>query len=311
MPKLISSLPINIHPEVQQALSEHKPIVALESTVITHGLPKPVNYQVAMALEEDVRKAGATPATIYINDGMIQIGMTTDALAMLSEAQGVFKASTRDLAYLLANKKVASTTVAATMICANLTGISWFATGGLGGVHRGASDSFDISADLIELSRTPVNVVCAGCKSILDIGKTLEMLETLSVPILSYGQDEFPAFYSSKSGFSSPQIVNTVEQIVEVVAYQKVLGLKSGIIITNPIPVESALSEAELEAPLKQAIDQANSNNITGKALTPFLLNALNEIAGDKILQANIALIRNNARLAAQIAVRHHQAVLS
>lgn len=303
MSELDQALPIKILPEIEQALSEKKPIVALESTVITHGLPQPINHQVAFCLEADVRAAGAIPATIYINEGKVHIGTSQEALIMLSEAQDVFKASTRDLAYLLVNKKLASTTVAATMVCANLVGINWFATGGLGGVHRGVAESFDISADLIELSRTPVNVVCAGCKSILDIAKTLEMLETLSVPVLSYGQDEFPAFYCQNSGFSSPQRVNDISQIAEIVACQRLLGLKSSIVITNPIPSNDALSELELEAPLQDAIQKATAHKVSGKALTPFLLSTLKDIAGDKILHANIALIRNNARLAAHIAV--------
>lgn len=298
----MSQLPLCFSAEVADAISDGQPIVALESTVITHGLPRPLNLEVAQALEQDVRAEGAVPATICLQGGQIKVGLTADELFALAEAEDVVKASTRDLAYVLATENTASTTVAATMHCARLAGISMFATGGIGGVHRGASDTFDISADLLELARTPVNVVCAGCKSILDLEKTLEFLETQAVPVIGYGQQQLPAFYSRESHLQLTMRVDSPKEAAEVITQQRALQLTSGILITNPVPKAQALAFTEVEQLIEHALDLARQQRITGKATTPFLLQTLAELGGRQITDANIALIRNNATVAAKIA---------
>jgi pseudouridine-5'-phosphate glycosidase len=288
--------------EVGAALSENTAIVALESTIVTHGMPYPQNAETAAAVEAVVRRAGATPATIAIIDGVLRVGLTQSELDRLAEGHAE-KASRRDLAALAARKGSGGTTVAATMLIAAHAGIRLFATGGIGGVHRGAEESFDISADLTELGRTPVAVVCAGCKSILDIPKTLEVLETQGVPVLGYRTDAFPAFFSRTSGCAVDHRFETPSALAKVIVSQHRLGLAGGILIANPIPAADALPPAEIEAIIAGAVAEAEIAGVVGKALTPFLLARVNELTGGRSLTANIALIKSNARLAAEIAV--------
>ena len=295
-------LPLVVSEEIKQALSAGQAIVALESTLITHGLPKPMNLEVALALENDIRTANAIPATICLIDGAIKVGLSADELAALAESNESIKASTRDLAYALASKKTAGTTVAATMHCAKLAGIDIFATGGIGGVHRGVTETFDISTDLIELARTPVNVVCSGCKNILDIEMTLEFLETHAVPVVAFGQQKFPAFYARESYLQAPMSVTTVAEAAAMIRQQRALGLNSSVVIANPVPKGQALPFDDIEQLIEQALTEAKQQHITGKATTPFLLQTLVRLGGSTVTDANIALLRNNARLAAEIA---------
>jgi pseudouridine-5'-phosphate glycosidase len=294
--------PIAINEEVRTALADGAPLVALESTIVTHGMPYPANAETAAAVEATVRTAGAVPATVAVIEGQIRIGLSAAELLRLASLSGVEKASRRDLAALVARRASGGTTVAATMLIAAKAGIAIFATGGIGGVHRGAATTFDVSTDLRELGRTPVAVVCAGCKSILDIPKTLEVLETEGVPVLGYGADEFPAFFSRTSGCAVARRCDTPRAVADIIRAQRRLGLDGGILIANPIPEADALPAAEIEASIAAAVVEAEAAGVAGKALTPFLLARVNELTAGRSLTANIALVKNNARLAAEIA---------
>ncbi|MFD0908793.1 pseudouridine-5'-phosphate glycosidase [Ruegeria arenilitoris] len=288
--------------EVRAAKNDGTPIVALESTIITHGMPYPQNIEVAAQVEQDIRDAGAVPATIAVIDGRLRVGLEPDQLKDLGQAQGVAKISRADMAACIASGGTGATTVAATMIAAHFAGIEVFATGGIGGVHRGAETSFDISADLHELAQTPVTVVAAGAKAILDLAKTLEVLETLGVPVIAHGQDEFPAFWSAKSPFATPLRMDTAEQIAKAHATRRALGLPGGQLVANPIPLADQIPSEELDPIIASAQQDAEAHRITGKAVTPYLLQRIYERTEGRSLIANIALVRNNARLAAGIA---------
>lgn len=294
--------PLTFAPEVRAALDAGKPVVALESTIITHGMPYPQNLETARAVEAEVRAAGATPATIAIMGGHIHIGLTDDELERLAQAEDVMKLSRADLAVCLAANGNGATTVAATMICAALAGIAVFATGGIGGVHRGAEDSFDISADLAELGLSPVTVVAAGAKAILDLPKTLEVLETNGVPVIAFGQDEFPAFWSRNSGLKAPLRADTAAQIAEAHLMRARLGLNGGQLVANPIPPEAEIAREEIVPVIEAALAEAASQGIAAKAVTPFLLQRIFELTEGRSLASNIALVLNNARLASAIA---------
>jgi pseudouridylate synthase len=297
------TLPLKFAPDVASALAANGPIVALESTIITHGMPWPQNVATARLVEQTVRDAGATPATIAIMAGQIHIGLTDAELETLGQAQGVAKLSRADLAACLASGRTGATTVAATMICAQLAGIAVFATGGIGGVHRGAESTFDISADLLELAQTPVTVVCAGAKAILDIPKTLEVLETHGVPVIAYGQDDMPAFWSRSAGLKAPLRCDTPAEIAKAIMTRAKLGLAGGHLIANPIPVAEEIPRDVITPFIEAALAEAAKNGIEGKAVTPYLLQRIFELTQGKSLTANIALVCNNARLAAEIAM--------
>ena len=288
-------------PEVQQARREGRPVVALESTLITHGLPFPVNVETAQALESEVRAGGATPATIAVLQGRIHIGLTEAELLALAQARHVRKCSRRDLPIVLAQKLDGATTVAGTMLLAHLAGLRVFATGGIGGVHRG--HPLDVSADLEELAQTPVTVVCAGAKAILDIQLTLEVLETKGVPVVGYGTDNFPAFYSRTSGHRVDVRCNTAREVADLMAARDALGLRAGLLVTVPVPAEHELPAHEAEAAIVQALAEAEQRGIQGKEVTPFLLARVSALTGDRSRTANVALLRQNARIAALIAV--------
>lgn len=289
-------------PEVAQARAEGRPLVALESTIITHGMPWPQNVETARRVESEVRAHGAVPATIAVMGGRIHIGLSDNELETLGQARGVMKLSRADLAVCLATGGTGATTVAATMICAHRAGIAVFATGGIGGVHRGAETSFDISADLQELAQTPVSVVAAGAKAILDLPKTLEVLETLGVPVIAVGQDAFPAFWSRDSGLKAPLRLDDPAQIAAAHRMRAALGLPGGQLVANPIPVADEIPAATLAPLIAQALSEAEAQGISAKAVTPFLLSRLFDITQGASLAANIALVLNNARLAAKIA---------
>lgn len=298
------ALPLILAPEVAAALRQAAPVVALESTIITHGMPYPQNLAMAREVEAIVRQAGAVPATIAVMDGQLKVGLTEGDLERLAqEGRMAAKASRRDLAALLVKGGLAGTTVATTMQIAALAGIQVFATGGIGGVHRGAEETFDISADLTELAQTPVAVVCAGAKSILDIGKTLEVLETNGVPVLGFGTDAFPAFFARDSGHPVDHRFDRPEEIAAVIALQRRLGMPGGVLVANPIPEADALDAGAIEARIAEAIAAAEADGVTRKALTPFLLQRIFELTEGKSLAANIALVKNNALVAARIAV--------
>jgi pseudouridine-5'-phosphate glycosidase len=291
--------------EVAEALSARRAVVALESTIISHGLPYPDNLATARSVEEVVRAHGAVPATIAVIDGVLRAGLDATMLERLGNDAGVVKASGRDLATVMLRKLCAGTTVSATMRIAELAGIAIFATGGIGGVHRGAEQSFDISADLTELGHTGTAVVCAGAKSILDIPKTLEYLETQRVPVIAYGTDEFPAFYTNSSGEPADQRLDTPLEVAEAIWLHRRLGSGTGLLIANPIPPEEALRAEATDKAVRAAIAEAQAQGIARKALTPFLLSRINELTQGASLKANIALIRNNGALAAKIAVAY------
>jgi pseudouridine-5'-phosphate glycosidase len=294
---------LDFSPEVAEALSAKKPIVALESTIITHGMPYPRNVETALAVEHAAREMGAVPATIAVIEGRLRVGLDDQEIDQLGQLSGgVVKASRRDLALVAARKGSAGTTVAATMFIAELAGIEIFATGGIGGVHRGAEETFDISADLVELSRTRVAVVCAGAKSILDIGKTLEFLETQGVAVVGYRTDEFPAFYARSSGFRLEHRCDGLHDLARTIRLQREIG-PGGLLIANPIPQDHALEEAAIEARIAEAVADAKTQGVGKKEATPFLLKRVVELSGGQSLEANIALIKNNAMLAAQAAV--------
>ena len=293
---------LEIAPEVQAALEKNQPVVALESTIISHGMPWPQNVETALEVEAVVRKAGAIPATIAILEGKLCVGLDQRRLEMLGKEKGVWKVSIRDMPYVVSRKLPGATTVAATMRIASMAGIRVFATGGTGGVHRGAENSMDISADLTEMAQTSVAVVSAGVKSILDIGLTLEYLETLGIPVLTFGQDEFPAFYSSASGFPSPLRLDTPAEIARMLRVKWALGLNGSVLIANPLPPAFEVPVEKMEQFIRQALKEADESGISGKEATPFLLKRIAETTGGESLQANIALIKNNAKLAAEIA---------
>lgn len=288
--------------EVAKALSKGAPIVALESTIITHGMPYPQNLEVARQVEADVRAAGAVPATMAVLNGTLRAGLDDSELEALAKAKGVAKLSRADIAACIAMGGTGATTVAATMIAARLAGVHVFATGGIGGVHKGAELSFDISADLMELAQTPVTVVAAGAKAILDIPKTLEVLETQGVPVIAYGQDDMPAFWSRESGISAPLRMDTAAQIAASHRLRGEMGIPGGQLIGNPIPQDAEIDAATLAPIIARAQADAQTHGITGKGVTPYLLQRIFELTDGKSLTANIALVRNNARLAAGIA---------
>jgi len=293
---------LDITPEVQAALDDKKPIVALESTIITHGMPWPQNFEMAERVEETVRSHGATPATIAVMKGRIKIGLDQSTLKTLAQTDGARKLSRADLAICLVDGATGATTVAATMILAHLAGIHVFATGGIGGVHRGADHSFDVSADLQELAQTPVTVVAAGAKAILDIPKTLEVLETLGVPVIAFGQNELPAFWSRTSGLNAPLRMDDPAQIARAQKMRNALGVSGGQLIANPIPVDAEISQDHIEPIIHQALSDADAQGVSAKAVTPFLLKRIFELTNGRSLDSNIALVLNNARLAAEIA---------
>ena len=294
---------LDVSPEVAEALAAGKPVVALESTIISHGMPYPQNVQTALAVEKVIRDNGAVPATICIINGRLKAGCTPEEIEYLGKSgPRVAKASRRDLAMLVARKADGATTVTTTMMIAHMAGIKVFATGGIGGVHRGAETTMDISADLEELARTPVMVVCAGAKSILDLGLTLEYLETHGVPVIGYGTEELPAFYTRKSGFKVDYRVDSPEELAELFRTSAELGVESGILVTNPIPEKYSMDPDVINKAISEAVDEANAKGIHGKEITPFLLGRIKDITGGDSLDANIQLVFNNARLAAQTA---------
>ncbi len=290
-------------PTVAKAIKEQVPIVALESTIISHGMPYPQNLNTALALEEVILARGAVPATIAIMGGQIKVGLQASEIEQLAKSRDVQKVSRRDFARVLAEKKLGATTVAGTMIACQLAGIKVFATGGIGGIHRGVADSWDISNDLTELGATDVAVVSAGIKSILDIPKTLEALETLGVPVLTWRTDEFPAFYHGKSGYKLGMRVDSAAEVAAEMRIKWQLNLRGGMLIAVPIPEQYALDAAETESLIAKALHEASSRGITGKSVTPFLLATIAEASGGDSLEANIALVKNNAAVAAEIAV--------
>lgn len=296
---------LDIAPEVAEALKSHKPVVALESTIISHGMPYPKNVQTALEVERIVRENGAIPATIAILNGRLKVGLSHDEIEVLGSSKDVLKASRRDLPFIVAQKKHGATTVASTMIIAAMAGIKVFATGGIGGVHRNAETTFDISADLEELSQTNVAVICAGAKSILDIGLTLEVLETLGVPVVGYQTDELPAFYTPHSGFGVDYRLESPKAIAEAMRAKWTMDLKGGVLITNPIPEEYAMPKDVIDGAIHEALRQADEQGIKGKETTPFLLAKVKELTGGDSLDSNIQLVYNNAKLAAQIAVEY------
>ncbi|MGF9763268.1 pseudouridine-5'-phosphate glycosidase [Microvirga sp. 0TCS3.31] len=293
---------LDVAPNVQSALAAGEAVVALESTIITHGMPHPQNVATAREVEAVVRENGAMPATIAIIEGRIKIGLSDAELDWLGTAKDVMKLSRADLPYAVASRRHGATTVAATMICAHLAGIQVFATGGIGGVHQGVETSMDISADLDELARTPVAVVCAGAKAILDLPRTLEYLETRGVPVVGYGTDRFPAFWSRTSELPVPLRLDTPEAIADLIRTKEALGLDGGVLVANPVPSADEIPAGEMSAFIDAAIAEAKARGVSGKAVTPFLLSTLFERTGGRSLATNIALVKNNAALAARLA---------
>ena len=295
---------VKISEEVKTALEEGRGVVALESTIISHGMPYPQNVQTALRVEDEVRGQGAVPATIAVLDGAIRVGLNEREIERLGvEGFGVLKCSRRDLPYALSRKVTGATTVAATMIGAELAGIRIFATGGIGGVHRGAQTTMDISADLEELARTSVAVVCAGCKSILDIGLTLEYLETKGVPVIGYQTEDMPAFYTRRSGFQANFSLQSPKELADFLSVKWSLGLAGGAVVANPIPEAYSMEESVINPAIETALAECERQGIAGKAVTPFLLGKVKELTGGDSLEANIQLVLNNARLGAQTAI--------
>lgn len=290
-------------PAVQAALDDGRPVVALESTIITHGMPWPQNVEMARGVEALIRAEGAEPATIAVLDGVLRIGLFDDDLVALAQTTGAMKLSRADLAFAMATGRTGSTTVAATMIAAALAGIGTFATGGIGGVHRGAESSFDVSADLDELARTPVIVVCAGAKAILDLHKTFEVLETKGVPVIGYATDELPSFWSRGSGIAAPLRLDSPQEIAAFQRAREAIGLEGGMLVTNPLSPNFEIDRETVGGWIEAALADADAADVRGKAVTPFLLKRIFELSGGRSLEANIELVRSNARLAAQIAV--------
>lgn len=299
---------LDVRPEVAKALEKDAPVVALESTVISHGLPRPQNLETALAMEQTIREEGAVPATVGLLGGRLVVGVSRAEVEELATASGVAKVSRRDLAGVVQAGRRGATTVAGTMFAAAAAGIRIFATGGIGGVHRDSATSFDISNDLPELARSPVAVICAGAKVILDLPKTLELLETLGVPVVGYGTEELPAFYCSESGLALDFTAKTPEEVARFLRIQWEMGLRSGVVIANPPPAAEALPRKEVEAILAKGLEQAAREGIQGKAVTPYLLSVMAKESGGRTLKTNIALLVNNARLAAQVAVAYAQA---
>jgi len=293
---------LDVNPEVEKALDEGRPVVALESTIIAHGMPYPKNVETALAVEDVIRKNGAVPATIGILGGRIKIGLTKEEIEYMAHADNVIKVSRRDLPYVISKKMDGATTVAGTMIAAHMAGIRLFVTGGIGGVHRGAGESFDVSADLEELKMTDVTVVCAGAKAILDIPATLEYLETAGVPVIAYGTDEIPAFYSRKSGEKANCRLDTPEEVGALISMKSELGLKGGILVTCPIPEEDEIPAEEINAVIDEAIKEADAKGVKGKETTPFLLSKVKDLTEGRSLEANIKLVLNNADIGSKIA---------
>jgi pseudouridine-5'-phosphate glycosidase len=295
---------LSLHPDVQAAIQENRPVVALESTIIAHGMPFPQNVETALRVEKMVRETGATPATCAIIDGKLMAGLSTDQIELLGkEGAKIPKASRRDLAYLVSQGKHGATTVASTMMIAHLAGIRIFATGGIGGVHRGAATTMDISADLQELAQTPVAVVSAGAKSILDLGLTLEYLETMGVPVVGYQTEEFPAFYTRRSGFGVDFRLDTPTEIANLLKAKWEIDPRGGVLIANPVPEAHQLDADWMEKAIAEAVAEAEKQGIRGKAITPFLLAKIENLTGGRSLQTNIELVLNNVRLGVEIAV--------
>ena len=293
---------IEVAPHVRAALAGGVPVVALETTIVTHGMPYPQSVETARRVEAIVREHGAVPATIAVIGGRIRVGIDDATLEALAANRNALKLSRADLPYAVASGRDGATTVAATMICAQLAGIGVFATGGIGGVHRGAETTYDVSADMEELARTPVLVVCAGAKALLDLAKTLELLETRGVPVIGYRTDEFPAFWSRSSGLKAPLRCDTAAEIAALVRAKRGLGLIGGVLVTNPIPADAEIPAAEIAEHVERAVAEAAARGVSGKAVTPFILDRMYETTTRRSLAANIALIENNARLAAEIA---------
>ncbi|EAR09907.1 pseudouridine-5'-phosphate glycosidase [Reinekea blandensis] len=297
---------LDIHPDVAAALAANKPVVALESTIISHGMPWPENAETAKLVEQTVLDSGAVPATIAIIDGRLKVGLSHDEIDQLAKAGlSVTKCSRRDLPFVIANKQMGATTVAATMIIAEMAGIKVFATGGIGGVHRGAQETFDISADLQELGKTNVAVICAGAKSILDLGLTREYLETLGVPVLGYKTDALPAFYTRTSDETVDYRLDSADAIADFLNAKWQLNLNGGVVIANPIPEEYAMDKAKIDQAIAQALQEAKDQNVSGKESTPFLLARVAELTGGDSLASNIQLVLNNARLGSAIAAEY------
>jgi len=294
---------VKLSKEVKEALRENKPVVALESTIISHGMPYPQNVETALNVEKIIRENGAIPATIGIINGQLIAGLTEEEIDYMGKTKGILKVSRRDIPYVCAMKKDGATTVASTMIIAEMAGIKIFATGGIGGVHRGAETTMDISADLEELAQTNVAVVCAGAKSILDLGLTLEYLETKGVLVLGYQTNKLPAFYTRSSEFDVDYRIDSPKEIADIINTKWDLNLKGGILIANPIPKEYSMDEELINKSIEQAVNEANQKGIKGKALTPFLLSKIKDVTEGKSLESNIQLVYNNALLAAKIAV--------
>lgn len=294
---------LKINQEIKDALSQGKAVVALESTIISHGMPYPQNVQTALEVEAEIRANGAIPATIGIIDGIMVVGMSPDEIEAFGKRHDIVKVSRRDLPMVIANKAWGATTVASTMIIAALSKIEVFVTGGIGGVHRGAQATFDISADLQELAHTNVTVVCAGAKAILDLPLTMEYLETFGVPVLGYQSDELAAFYTPKSNLKVDQRVNTAQEIAKIIRVKRDLKLDGGVLISNPIPAAFAMDEQVITQAIDQALKESHLENISGKDVTPYLLAKVKALTGGDSLESNIALIKNNARVGAQIAV--------
>ena len=288
--------------EAAGALDRGAPVVALETTILSHGMPYPQNVETALAVEAIVREEGAVPATIAVLGGRIHAGLTREQIEYVGTASGVLKLSRADLAYAVASGKDGATTVAATMLCAHLAGIAVFATGGIGGVHRGAEETMDVSADIDEFARTPVAVVCAGAKALLDLPKTLEALETRGVPVAGFGTSEFPAFWSRTSGLPVPLRFDTPEEIARFLRVKAELGIAGGMLIANPIPAADEIPPDEMRGYIERAVEEARRERVTGKAVTPWLLDHILQLTSGRSLTANVALVKNNARLAARIA---------
>ena len=294
---------MDINPEVEKALEEGVPVIALESTIIAHGMPYPKNVETALAVEDVIRKNGAVTATIGIIQGRIKIGLTKEEVEYMATAKNVLKVSRRDFPLAVAQKADVATTVAGTMIAANMAGIRLFVTGGIGGVHRGAGESFDISADLEELKMTDVTVICAGVKSILDIGATLEYLETAGVPVITYGADEFPAFFSRKSGFPAECRLDSAKEIADLINAKDEMGLKGGVLVACPVPEEKEIPFEEIDVVIRQALKECEEQGIKGKRITPFLLSRVKDLTEGRSLEANIQLVLNNADIGSKIAM--------
>ncbi|MBS4761435.1 pseudouridine-5'-phosphate glycosidase [Carnobacteriaceae bacterium zg-ZUI252] len=291
--------------EVQEGMAKGLPVVALESTIISHGMPYPKNVEMARTVEQIIRDNGAVPATIAIIDGKIRVGLSNEELEMFGSSKGIAKVSRRDMADVLASGKLGATTVATTMIGAELAGIKFFVTGGLGGVHRGWETTLDISADMDEFAQTNVTVICAGAKSILDLPATLEYLETKGVPVIGYQTKNLPAFFTRDSGLKLPLSADSLEHIANMIRTKWELGLEGGVVVANPIPVEHAMDPAYIDGIIEKAVKEAEEQGIVGKDITPFLLGNIVEKTGGKSLEANIKLVENNARVGAQLAVEY------